>query len=207
MAQPTAEQRRQLAKMHIAMPDGSFYIRNRTELSDAINAVGRATPNAGESDIARRNAVRRHVINRAKALKLESMIPVTWNPDGSLKQFDSLEDVLIHFGIKGMKWGQRRSSSSSGHTVSSDAARASTLKSTVKKHGTSALSNEDLQHLVTRLNLERQHGQLNPTEISVGRRITHEVLKIGGDVARQQASSYASKYTDKGIKKLIERAA
>lgn len=215
MATPTAEEKRKLAKLGIAMPDGSFYIRNQAELSDAIKAVGRATPNAGESEVERRNSVRRHIMKRASALKLQSMIPDTWNSDGSLKQSamgeQICEDFLIHFGRKGMKWGEHRfgrdRGTSSSSSVSSDAQRASDLKRIVSKHGTSALSNQDLQHLVTRLNLERQHGQLNPAKVSAGQKITHEILKFGGDVAKQQATAYASKYAGKGIEHLLKKAA
>jgi len=109
VATPTMEDRRKLAGSGVAMPDGSYYIRNAGELDDAIAAVGRATPNAGESDVARRNSVRRHIMKRARALKLESKIPDSWNPDGSLKHSAAVEEFLAHFGVKGMRWGVRRS--------------------------------------------------------------------------------------------------
>lgn len=219
MAEPTATQRRALAKMGIAMPDGSYYIRNADDLQNAIESVGRATPNAGESDVARRNAVRRHVIARAKALKLESKIPASWNPDGSLKQSAITEDLLsqfgedelVHFGRRGMKWGEhifgRDRGGDSSHPVSEDAARARASQATARKHGASALSNADLQHLVTRLNLERQHGNLDPKPVSLGQKIVHETLKIGGDVAKQQATAYAAKYAAKGLEELVKKAA
>jgi len=111
VAEPTAKQRRMYARMGIAMPDGSYYIRNADDLQNAIESVGRATPNAGESDVARRNAVRRHIIQRASALKLSSKIPDTWASDGSLKQPTASHEAvgqafIAHFGRKGMKWGE-----------------------------------------------------------------------------------------------------
>ena len=69
MAQPTVAQRKMFANMGIAMPDGTYYIRNKADLSDAIQSVGRATPDAGESDVSRRNDIRQHCITRAKAHK------------------------------------------------------------------------------------------------------------------------------------------
>lgn len=58
------------AKRGWAMPDGSYPIRNRSELQDAIHAFGRAKNQA---------AVKRHIIKRARALKLTSLLPDGWN--------------------------------------------------------------------------------------------------------------------------------
>ena len=202
MADPTAAQRSMLAKMGVAMPDGSYYVRNADDLKNAIESVGRGE-NAGKSG----DAIRKHIMTRATKLSLQSRIPATWNPDGSLKHYD-LDSYLAHFGVKGMKWGQRKSGTGAASThVSSDSARASELKSTVKKHGTAALSNPELQHLVTRLNLEQQHNRLNPEQVSTGKKILSEVLKIGGNVAKQEASKYASEYASKGIEELLKKKA
>lgn len=116
VAEPTTAQRKMFAKMGIAMPDGSYYIRNGAELDDAIKAVGRATPNAGESDVARRNSVRKHIRSRAAALHLSNKIPNTWNSDGSLKQSALVtgQAFVEHFGTKGMHWGVRNDSTSGG---------------------------------------------------------------------------------------------
>jgi hypothetical protein len=205
------EERRTMAKSGVAMPDGSYYIRNAGELTDAISAVGRATPNAGESDVARRNSVRRHIIKRARALNLESMIPDTWNSDGTLKQsgidelmdqlMDEVDDFLEHFGVKGMRWGVRRrhpGSSSSGRPsgpVSSDAARAARLKTRVSQHGTQSLTNAELQTLVTRLNLETQHGRLDPKKVNAGQAF---VTDVGKNIAKQEAANLVSQYGRKG---------
>ncbi len=198
---PTAEQRRQFASSGAAMPDGSFYIRNRGDLQNAIRAVGRATPNAGESDVARRNAVRRHIIKRAKALGLTDMIPDTWNSDGTLKQSailaEEVEEFLSHFGVLGMRWGVRRSDGGGiSHPMSSDAATARALELQVKRSGTQSLSNADLQTLVTRLNLERQYSNLNPAHVSAGRKFANEVLRESG---KQIATQFIVKNAPKGI--------
>ena len=200
VAGPTIAQRKTLAKMGIAMPDGSYYIRNAAELDDAILAVGRG--GADHDDI------RKHVMTRAAALKLSSKIPANWNSDGSLKQsnIDAGKDFLAHFGTKGMKWGVRNDGKAGSDHVSADSARAQGLKSTVKKHGTGALTNQELQHLITRLNLEQQHGKLNPEHVSAGRQAVNEVLKIGGGVAKQTATSFASQYASKGIEHLVKKA-
>jgi hypothetical protein len=200
MAEPTAAQRKMFAKMGIAMPDGSYYVRNAADLQNAIESVGRGEQ-GGDSG----NAIRKFIIGRATKLKLSSKIPATWNPDGSLKHWD-LDSYLAHFGVKGQKWGVRRGrGAGSAHPVSADHALATQHRATVKAHGTAALSNDDLKHLVTRLNLEEQHNRLNPKQVSTGQKIVHELLGVGGNVAKQQATTYASKYAAQGVEALIKK--
>lgn len=73
-ARDTAENKGQ------ALPGGRYPIRNRADLENAIAAVGRA-----KGGDAGRAIVRRFIMKRASALNLSSLIPDTWNSDGSLK--------------------------------------------------------------------------------------------------------------------------
>jgi hypothetical protein len=116
-----------------------------------------------------------------------------------------VDDFIQHFGVKGMKWGVRRDRGGSPHPVSADAHATAHHLATVKAHGTGALSNEELKHLVTRLGLEEQHGRLNPKQVSTGQKIVSELLGVGSNVAKQQATSYASKYAAQGIEHLITK--
>lgn len=85
MAAPDAETMRRLVREGRAMPapgqdrPGRFPIRSRTELSDAIRAVGRV-------DEEGRPKVRRFIMRRARALNATSMIPDTWSRDGTLTE-------------------------------------------------------------------------------------------------------------------------
>jgi hypothetical protein len=67
------------------------------------------------------------------------------------------------------------------------------------------VSNIELQHLVSRMNLEQQHGKLNPEHVSTGKKILKELVGVGGNVAKQQATSYANQYAAKGIEALIKK--
>jgi hypothetical protein len=80
VAGPSAEKRHRAESKHQAMPGGRFPIENRADLLKAIKAVGRAK--GGEAG---RAAVRRYIAKRAKALGLTSLLPDSWNSDGSLK--------------------------------------------------------------------------------------------------------------------------
>ena len=70
--------RKHLADTGAAMSDGSYPIEDKEDLENAIHAVGR-----GGAD---HDAIRRHIITRAKSLGATTDIPDDWNNDGSLKE-------------------------------------------------------------------------------------------------------------------------
>ena len=92
-----------------------------------------------------------------------------------------MANELQHFGILGMKWGRRKSRSSS--TPSSDHTTARGLQ----KKSVSELSNDDLKKLTTRLQLEKQYKDLTKTELSGGK-------KFVADVLQSSAKTIASKF-------------
>lgn len=65
----TEKQRDKLASEGKALPDGSYPIRNSSDLSNAIQAVGRAK---------NYDRAKAHIIKRAKALGKTSMLPDKW---------------------------------------------------------------------------------------------------------------------------------
>ncbi|QAY17125.1 hypothetical protein SEA_MADAMATO_7 [Streptomyces phage Madamato] len=81
---------------------------------------------------------------------------------------------LSHYGVKGMKWGVRRSdaelargSSSSAEQaprpepkLSADVKSAMSAQRKIAEGGTQTLSNQELQGLLTRMNLERQYRSM-----------------------------------------------
>jgi hypothetical protein len=96
---------------------------------------------------------------------------------------EDLDATLAHYGIPGMKWGHRKSRGSSvpvvtgpqpvtvkqnrkgnlettggrGHNPSEDAVKAVGLRQKAHASGTHSLSNQELQTLVTRMNLESNY--------------------------------------------------
>lgn len=79
LASPSTAERKQAESKNQAMPGGRFPIRNRSDLSKAIKAVGRATDSNGNHSEAERAKVRRHIKRRAKALGLTSLLPDSWS--------------------------------------------------------------------------------------------------------------------------------
>ena len=78
--------RKHKAATGAAMPNGSYPIANEADLDKAIHAVGRG----GSSH----DAIRRHIISRARSLGASSKIPDNWNSDGSLKSGVSKEAAV-----------------------------------------------------------------------------------------------------------------
>jgi HK97 family phage prohead protease len=81
MAKYTASELQDMVKSGHAIKnangDPSYPVKDAEDLDNAIRAVGR-----GGAD---HDAIRRHIIARAKALGLSSKIPDSWGADGSLK--------------------------------------------------------------------------------------------------------------------------
>ncbi|SHL75655.1 hypothetical protein [Streptomyces yunnanensis] len=74
----SGKQRRQMAAKGQAMNDGAYPIASKKDLRKSIRAVGR-----GGAD---HDAIRRHIVKRAQALGLTSLIPDNWKADGSMKE-------------------------------------------------------------------------------------------------------------------------
>ena len=73
------ERRMELAKDGTALEDGSYPIVSETDLRNAIQAYGRAKD---------KEAAKKHIMKRAQALKLESLIPGNWLAGGDEKSQD-----------------------------------------------------------------------------------------------------------------------
>ncbi len=87
----TAQQRQDAAASGAALPDGSFPIKNRGDLENAIHAIGRA------KDPAKAKA---HIIARAKALGATSALPDGWVKKGIETMTDDEVKKTIDDAVK-----------------------------------------------------------------------------------------------------------
>ena len=129
-----------------------------------------------------------------------------------------MDDVLKHYGVKGMKWGVRRTSGEihqertnrqikkAGNLVnvgrnSSNAFReASNIADTVSRSSRpskkvrneiSRMSDQELRTKINRMQMEQQYANLNPSRISRGASHAADVLSVAGSVAAIGASAAA----------------
>jgi hypothetical protein len=79
----------------------------------------------------------------------------------------TLSDFLAHYGVKGMKWGVRRSESQLARSRGSSEDFINSRS--IKKNPTRTLSNREIQAVNTRLQLERQYAQLTKEQTVVSR--------------------------------------
>lgn len=99
--------------------------------------------------------------------------------------------TLVHYGIKGMRWGIRRSDEELARANSSssvDAIRARETLTAIKKSGSlSAASDADLNHLVNRINLEKRYSEIQSSAFEKGHNQVKTLLSVG-DTANKAIS-------------------
>lgn len=126
---------------------------------------------------------------------------------------ETIDDVLEHYGIKGMKWGVRRSDEQLARArgrrktkeVSPDAERAKESFKKARKGGPQALSNKELQELNKRLNLEQQYSRLTekPSRLKRGEQMVKTVIGVGNTV--NEVVKFASSPTGTQIVTLLRQ--
>ena len=99
------------------------------------------------------------------------------------------DNELYHHGIKGMKWGIRRTPAQLGH-------KPSKLTTSQRKSEMKKMSDTELRNRINRIQMEKQYMQLTAPEVSAGKKFVKDVLV---NAAKQTATSYVSKYMNKGL--------
>jgi len=81
------------------------------------------------------------------------------------------DEDLMHYGVKGMKWGVRRKRGRSGRVEEG----RTTFKKTPNR-----LSDVELQKRIRRLELEKKYRELNSPTVTKGKQFRQEILQNSG---------------------------
>lgn len=120
-------------------------------------------------------------------------------------------EELLHYGVKGMKWGVRRTDSqlarARGAKPSEDHKKVASYQARAKAGGVKTLSNKEMQAVVNRLNLEQNYKRLNPSTINRGLNTTKSVVGAVGTVSSviALANSPAGQAAKKAIQKALKK--
>ena len=153
----SVKEREKLSEKGQAMPGGGFPIRNRQDLKNAIQAIGRAKDPA---------VAKAWIIKRAKALGLTDLLPDGWI--GGETEHSNVIDFIDHYGTKGMHWGVRKSRG--GVTPAKKTERTKFGKSPKR------LTNSELERRIKRMETEKKYNDLNRRDISAGEKLATEMV-------------------------------
>lgn len=129
---------------------------------------------------------------------------------------DGIDNIIEHFGVKGMKWGIRkdRSKSSGGKTTgekgTGEKASEEKVKSgkSFKKGDVKKLTDKELRERINRLNMEKQYKDLiDKQNNKPAPAVIRGTKRVGSIVASASGMALKNYLTDVTFKALITRAA
>jgi hypothetical protein len=119
-------------------------------------------------------------------------------------------DTIEHYGVKGMKWGVRRtdaqlSTARGEKRPSADAKKAAAARAKAATKGTESLSNKQLKDLNQRLNLEQQYDRLTyePKQQSTMAKASTFIASEAGQVLMSAGKQVATQYVANEMRKRI----
>lgn len=118
---------------------------------------------------------------------------------------------LYHHGIKGMKWGVRRTPERLDHRTVCDKKKSISEHDDHKKahnyKNVKSMSDKELRYRLNRLQMEQQYYKLTGSECSKGKTYVNKVLKAGTTVATITSTGLTVYNNLDRINKIIKKMA
>lgn len=134
-------------------------------------------------------------------------LPITVSTEDSVENLyhnDEVDKVLAHYGVPGMRWGQRKKAARAAQKYA-DGSDDYKKRVDTKKKPLHTMSNAELKSLNERMNLERQYKDLRKMDISAGRKMVTEILtNAGKETAKNTVAKLMGKAADAGIEKIFK---
>ena len=162
MPEFSTAQKTELTAKKMAVPDGSYPIRNVSDLKNAIASFGRAK---------NPELTKKWIIKRAKELDATDLLPAAWGVDSVEQSEKDSDSDIMHFGVLGMKWGVRKKKNSVSRKEQKKRANKKISRDYnesefLRKRKVKSLSNAQLKKAITRMQLEQQYKQLSENDKS-----------------------------------------
>ena len=118
-----------------------------------------------------------------------------------------MAEEIWHHGIKGMKWGVRRTPEQLGHRTKSKRTKMDNTHEDYKKaHDSKSvkkMSDAELRSRLNRLQMERQYKQLSGSDVNRGKEFVSKTMKAATGIATATTTAITLYNNYDKIKKIV----